>query len=172
MPRGFHMKTGRYKNGEKTRFVKGQSAWNKGKRFEYKSRPKSKGRLSWNKGTKGLVKPNKGTFGYGRSTNPQDHPRWKGGISKDKGYGTFMSHKRKIMKRGNGGTHTFADWETLKAQYNWRCPSCKKQEPDIKLTKDHIIPITKGGSDNIENIQPLCGKCNSKKYNKVIKYKL
>ncbi len=77
---------------------------------------------------------------------------------------------RRAMRRGNGGSHTFQQWETLKAQYNWTCPCCKKVEPEIKLTEDHIIPLSKGGSNNIENIQPLCRSCNCKKRTNIIKY--
>ena len=95
---------------------------------------------------------------------------WKGGVSKRKGYSNFMKRRRNIRKLNNGGSHTLDEWETLKAQYNWTCPCCKRKESTIKLTEDHIIPIIKGGSDNIENIQPLCRSCNSSKQVKVIKY--
>lgn len=90
---------------------------------------------------------------------------WKGGISKD-----TKSYKkiRRARILATGGNHTAREWENVKAQYNWTCRYCLLQEPTIKLTKDHIIPVSKGGSDNIENIQPLCGKCNSKKGTKII----
>jgi 5-methylcytosine-specific restriction endonuclease McrA len=71
--------------------------------------------------------------------------------------------RRKVRLLKNGGFHSKGEWENLKAQYNWTCLSCKRSEPEIKLTKDHIRAVLYGGSDNIENIQPLCKSCNSKK---------
>ena len=97
---------------------------------------------------------------------------YKGGISKTREYINFYKRKYKYSKRNASGYHTFKDWENLKAQYNWTCPCCGKFEPNIKLTADHIIPLSRGGSDNMENIQPLCMKCNSKKWTNIIKYNI
>jgi hypothetical protein len=41
-----------------------------------------------------------------------------------------------------------------------RCAKCGSQE---KLEYDHIIPISKGGSNTARNIQLLCEKCNRSK---------
>lgn len=103
----------------------------------------------------------------------ENHWNWKGGISKNQSYASFIEKRRELRKKFIGGSHSFGDWENLKAQYNWTCPACKKSEPEIKLTEDHIIPISKGGSDNIENVQPLCVSCNCRKSYKLIpKYNL
>lgn len=97
-----------------------------------------------------------------------NHYNWKGGKANTR----MLWRKRRVLEANAEGSHTLADWETLKAQYNWKCPCCKRLEPEIKLTEDHIIPLTKGGSHNIENIQPLCGSCNSKKRTRIIKFEL
>ena len=101
----------------------------------------------------------------------EKHYNWQGGLATNKEYRKVLQQNREAKKKGNGGSHTLGEWETLKAQYNWTCLMCGKQEPEIKLTEDHIIPISRGGSNNIENIQPLCTSCNSRKHDKIISFR-
>jgi 5-methylcytosine-specific restriction endonuclease McrA len=83
----------------------------------------------------------------------------------------FLNSKRKVRKKGLPGSYTFNEWVSLKDLYGHTCPACGRSEPEIKLTADHVIPITvPGSSDWISNIQPLCVQCNSSKECKTIRY--
>jgi len=57
------------------------------------------------------------------------------------------------------------DWQKLKEQYGYKCASCGKQEPDVKLSPDHRIPRSRNGTNDIGNWQPLCEQCNNVKSN-------
>lgn len=59
------------------------------------------------------------------------------------------------------GKHSLEEWNDLLIEFNNRCAFCRKK---TKLTKDHIVPLSEGGTDYIDNIQPLCKSCNSKKW--------
>ena len=73
----------------------------------------------------------------------------------------------RIRKAQAEGSHSREEWEILKKFYGNICLCCRKQEPTVKLTEDHIVPISLGGSNFIENIQPLCIDCNKRKYTKI-----
>ena len=80
-----------------------------------------------------------------------------------------------LRKAVSGGRHTRRQWLEKLAMYE-ACPRCGRLWADILRrsdrrykyvwTEDHIIPVTEGGTDDIENIQPLCYQCNSSKCNR------
>jgi len=83
-------------------------------------------------------------------------------------YMTAKNAKRRAVILGADGCYTAIEWQLLKEQYGHRCLMCGKNEDEITLTADHVIPLSKGGSNDISNLQPLCLSCNSKKGTKVI----
>ena len=84
---------------------------------------------------------------------------------------TSYTNNRRARKLEAEGSHTEEEWQELKAFYKFKCLCCGKEEPEIKLTRDHVIPLTQGGANSINNIQPLCARCNSRKNYKHIDYR-
>jgi 5-methylcytosine-specific restriction endonuclease McrA len=78
------------------------------------------------------------------------------------------AHKRRTAKTKAGGAYTSAQWIALCDKYESKCLCCGKKK---KLTPDHVVPVSKGGTSNIDNIQPLCGPCNSRKGTKSTDYR-
>lgn len=70
--------------------------------------------------------------------------------------------------RGGNGKFTNEEWEEILERYGRKCLCCGTTE---KITRDHVIPVSLGGANTKENIQPLCQSCNSKKKKKVIDYR-
>lgn len=77
--------------------------------------------------------------------------------------------KKNVLKANpnyNGPHFTLDEWRAKKKYYNYICQRCGKQEPEISLTVDHIIPLssaTNPFTNAIYNIQPLCRLCNPSK---------
>jgi uncharacterized protein YdaU (DUF1376 family) len=67
----------------------------------------------------------------------------------------------RLARAREKGRHTPAEWDAMVEVFGGACVACGAD--DAKPCRDHITPIYRGGSDAIENIQPLCLACNSKK---------
>ena len=52
---------------------------------------------------------------------------------------------------------------TLFGQQEGLCNGCVTAFPFRNFTVDHVVPRSKGGSDHLDNLQLLCGACNSAK---------
>ena len=61
--------------------------------------------------------------------------------------------------------------EFIKNRDNFTCCSCKnsvEKESNLLLEIDHIIPVSKGGFTQEDNLQTLCWKCNRAKSDKIV----
>ena len=77
-----------------------------------------------------------------------------------------VSAKRRVTLKSTVATLTAAEWAEILACYNHSCAYCGRT--DRPLTRDHVIPLSKGGHHIKENIVPACRSCNCKKHNKLI----
>lgn len=81
--------------------------------------------------------------------------------AKNKAIYLSYSHNRRAKYIGAGGVHTAEEWAALLAEYNGCCAYCG--DSMVRMTRDHRIPLIRGGSNHISNILPACGTCNSAK---------
>lgn len=79
--------------------------------------------------------------------------------------------RRKALIFNSDGTHTYTEWLKLNELCGNKCLHPEKSKCDGVITKDHIIPLSEGGTDNIDNLQPLCFSHNSSKGVKIIDYR-
>lgn len=80
------------------------------------------------------------------------------------------AHRRRARKKQVGGSFTAAEFKALCSKYGNACLCCGRS--DVKMQPDHVIPLSREGSNDISNIQPLCRKCNRSKGTRTKDYRL
>lgn len=64
------------------------------------------------------------------------------------------------MKRLSPTNGYFAlRWMVLERD-RFTCQYCGQSAPNVKLEADHVIPVSQGGEDKIENLKTSCYACN------------
>lgn len=70
-------------------------------------------------------------------------------------------------RTGEEDGYSFKDWKDTVMYFRGKCSYCNRpQSRSVKLTKDHVVPVSKGGGTTKSNIVCACPSCNSSKGNK------
>ena len=76
---------------------------------------------------------------------------------------------RRVRMKKIVNTLTAQEWLDILEKYNYKCAYCDTEfEVENMPTRDHVIPISRGGNNTKENIVPACKSCNREKYNKIL----
>ena len=90
--------------------------------------------------------------------------------SRSEEWGKDNAEKVKQFKANNRGSFTAKEFRELCERYGNKCLCCGVT--GVVLEADHVVPLTRGGSDDISNIQPLCGTCNRSKFVSIVDYRV
>ena len=77
-----------------------------------------------------------------------------------------ISQRRRSRKINATGTHGRHDIQYLKDTQ--KSCLCGDSFAKVKSTIDHVVPLSRGGSNWLSNLQLLCQPCNDSKHNKLM----
>lgn len=101
------------------------------------------------------------------AANPERYAEWSRRWQQENRERSNLLSRLKKQRRRNAGTLTVQDWELVLEVYGSACLACGKDE----VTIDHVVPVFVGGLNEISNVQPLCGFCNTSKGTKTVDYR-
>lgn len=69
--------------------------------------------------------------------------------------------RRKAAERNATGTFTWSEFMSIARRFEYTCAYCG--ERDGQLEPDHVVPLSRGGSNSTTNLLPSCRMCNADK---------
>lgn len=74
----------------------------------------------------------------------------------------YARNRRESIENAPINDLTPEQWAMIVNHYGHRCVYCGRKMK--RLSQDHIIPLSQGGSHTLSNVVPACRSCNSKKH--------
>jgi len=81
--------------------------------------------------------------------------------------GTFFAKERNSLnKDGQWHLETYGFRPKGTDRYHFNLYGYRPDGTEVMLTKDHIVPKSKGGPNHFDNYEPMCADCNTEKADK------
>jgi 5-methylcytosine-specific restriction endonuclease McrA len=80
--------------------------------------------------------------------------------------------KIRATKLGLTEHYTARELMELFLRHDAKCMCCGTSDPYKGIVADHIVSLSIGGTNTIDNIQILCTQCNTRKRNYTIDYRI
>ena len=126
----------------------------------------------YNKNRWGKIKDNPQRIAYHKKwlEDNKDHvsEKAKEYYQKNKQYVLVYNSNERAKKIGLSEMMSQSEWKFVVELADYKCLSCELSE---YLSLDHVVPLSKGGENNILNVQPLCLRCHMKKGVRVVDFR-
>ncbi len=86
--------------------------------------------------------------------------KWR---AKNKERTNFLTKRYQYKRKNAEGSITWQEWKAIVSGQT--CAYCNKFPA---TSVDHVVPLSRGGTNNKDNLLPVCISCNSKKGSKTL----
>lgn len=80
----------------------------------------------------------------------------------------YTRSNQRASRAGYEGRLKMYEWEAVLNQTRFLCIACEEKPAD---SIDHVIPLSCGGTNTYDNIQPMCIRCNLKKGSRSVDFR-
>lgn len=94
-----------------------------------------------------------------RTASTGSSPMYCTAACKDRAKGA----RRRAAECSASGVFTWSEVTRLWIDLGKTCAYCREYVSNGDLQPDHVVPLSKGGSNSITNVVPSCGPCNASK---------
>ena len=71
-----------------------------------------------------------------------------------------MDKNKQLLSIRNGNSVKFSKARRIILRDKWKCKYCGYKLRLEDITFDHVLPLSKGGENNVENLVISCSNCN------------